>query len=176
MFVARVTEQVLPSHGGNIMNSGFTLLLVFGIGVVTGLRSMTAPAVVAWAAHLGWINLHGSPLAFMGSAWAVGIFTLGALGEFVADKLPTTPARTAAVGLTARIVIGLLTGACLAVPGGASYWLGALIGAIGAIAGAFGGYQARVRLVRALHVPDAAIAIPEDLVAIGLGLLLVSRF
>ena len=160
------------------MNSGFALLLVFGIGVVTGLRSMTAPAVVAWAAHLGWINLHGSPLAFMGSAWAVGIFTVGALGEFVADKLPTTPARTAALGLTARIVIGLLTGACLAVAGGASYWLGAIgaIGAIGAMAGAFGGYQARVRLVRGLHVPDAAIAIPEDLVAIGLGMLLVSRF
>jgi uncharacterized membrane protein len=158
------------------MNSGFTLLLVFGIGVVTGLRSMTAPAVVAWAAHLGWINLHDSPLAFMGSAWAVGIFTVGALGEFVADQLPNTPARTAAGGLTARIVIGLLTGACLGVAGGASYWLGALIGAIGAIAGAFGGYQARVRLVRGLHVPDAAIAIPEDLVAIGLGLLLVSRF
>ena len=158
------------------MNSGFALLLVFGIGVVTGLRSMTAPAVVAWAARLGWISLHGSPLAFMGSAWAVGIFTLGALGEFVADQLPTTPARTAALGLTARIVIGLLTGACLGVAGGASYWLGALIGAIGAIAGAFGGYQARVRLVRGLHVPDAAIAIPEDLVAIGLGLLLVSRF
>ena len=157
------------------MNSGFALLLVFGIGVVTGLRSMTAPAVVAWAARLGWISLHGSPLAFMGSAWAVGIFTVGALGEFVADKLPTTPARTAALGLTARIVIGLLTGACLAVAGGASYWLGA-IGAIGAMAGAFGGYQARVRLVRGLHVPDAAIAIPEDLVAIGLGLLLVSRF
>jgi uncharacterized membrane protein len=158
------------------MNSGFALLLAFCIGVVTGLRSMTAPAVVAWAAHLGWINLSGSPLAFMVSAWAVGIFTVGALGEFVADQLPTTPARTAAVGLTARIVIGLLTGACLGVAGGASYWLGALIGAIGAIAGAFGGYQARVRLVRGLHLPDAAIAIPEDLVAIGLGLLLVSRF
>lgn len=158
------------------MNSGFAMLLVFGVGVVTGLRCMTAPAVVAWAAHLGWIHLSGSPLAFMGSSWAVGIFTVGALGEFVGDQLPTTPARTAALGLTARIVIGLLTGACLAVAGGASYWLGAVIGAIGAIAGAFGGYQARVRLVRGLHVPDAAIAIPEDLVAIGLGLLLVSRF
>jgi uncharacterized membrane protein len=158
------------------MNSGFALWLAFGIGVVAGLRSMTAPAVVAWAPHLGWIDLWGSPLAFMGSSWAVGIFTVGALGEFIADKLPTTPARTAAVGLTARIVMGLLTGACLGAAGGVSYWLGALVGAIGAIAGAFGGYQARVRLVRGLHVPDAAIAIPEDLVAIGLGLLLASRF
>src|ERR1700687_4396784 len=134
------------------MNSGFALLLAFGIGVVAGLRSMTAPAVVAWATHLGWINLSGSPLAFMGSAWAVGIFTLGALGELVADKLLGTPARTAALGLTTRIVIGLLTGACLAVAGGVSYWLGAVIGVIGAIAGAFGGYQARGRLGRGLSV------------------------
>src|ERR1700680_5132098 len=102
------------------MNSSLALGLAFSIGVVAGLRSMTAPAVVAWAAHLGWINLHGSPLAFMGSAWAVGIFTIGALGEFVADKLPTTPARTEAVGLTARIVVGLLTGASLGIAGGVS--------------------------------------------------------
>jgi uncharacterized membrane protein len=47
---------------------------------------------------------------------------------------------------------------------------------LGGIAGAFGGYQARVGLVRTLRVPDFTIAIPEDLVAIGLGLLLVSRF
>lgn len=158
------------------MNSDLALLLVFGIGVVTGLRSMTAPAVVAWAAHLGWINLSASHLAFMGSIWTAAIFTLGALGEFVADQRPKTPARTAPIGLTARIVVGLLTGACLGIAGGASPWLAALIGAIGAIAGAFGGYQARVGLVRALRVPDAAVAIPEDLTAVGLGLLLVSRF
>jgi uncharacterized membrane protein len=158
------------------MNSGFALLLAFGIGVVAGLRSMTAPAVLAWAAHLGWINLSSSPLAFMGSIWAVGIFSLGALGEFVADQLPTTPARTTAVPLAARIVMGLLTGACLGAAGGTSLWLGAVVGAIGAIAGAFAGYQARVGLVRALQAPDFAIAIPEDLLAVAMGLFLVSRF
>jgi uncharacterized membrane protein len=158
------------------MNSTFALLLAFGIGVVAGLRSMTAPAIVAWAAHLGWIHLSGSPLSFMGSAWAVGIFTLGALGEFVADQLSGTPARTSAFPLAARVVTGSLTGACLGTAGGTSPWLAALLGAIGAIAGAFGGYQARVGLVRALRCPDFAVAVPEDLVAIGLGLLLVSRF
>jgi len=157
------------------MNSGYTVLLALGIGVVAGLRSLTAPAVVAWAAYIGWINLHGSPLAFMGSAWAVGIFTLLALVEFVADQLPSTPARTAAVGLSARVVTGALSGACVAIAGGAVVWLGALVGAIGGIAGAFGGYQARVGLVRTLHVPDFAIAIPEDFIAVGLGLFLVSR-
>ena len=158
------------------MGSGLGMLLTFGIGFVAGLRAMTAPAVVAWAAHLGWINLSGSPLSFMGSIWAVGIFTLGALAEFVTDQLPTTPARTVPVQLGARTVMGLLTGACLGIAAGMSLWIGAIVGAIGAIAGTFGGYHARVGLRGALHVPDVAIAVPEDLIAVGLGLLLVSRF
>ena len=158
------------------MSSGVTLLLAFCIGIVAGLRSLTAPAVVAWAAHLGWINLSPSPLAFMSSAWAVRIFTLLALLELVADQLPTTPARTKAVGLGSRIVTGLLTGACVGIAGGSSLWLGAFLGAVGGIAGAFGGYHARVGLVRGLHVPDFAIAIPEDVIAIVFGLLIVSRF
>jgi len=158
------------------MRLELVLLLSLGIGFVAGLRSLTAPAVVAWAAHLGWIHLHGSPVAFMGSAWAVGIFSLLALSELVADQLPSTPSRTASVGLSARIVTGGLSGTCLAVAGGAPLWMGALAGALGGIAGAFGGYQARVGLVRALRVPDFAIAIPEDVVAIGLGVLLVSRY
>jgi uncharacterized membrane protein len=158
------------------MNLGSALLLVFGIGAVAGLRTMTAPAVVAWAAYLGWMNLSGSRLAFMGSIWAVGLLTLGALAEFFVDQLPNTPARTSARGLSARVVTGLLAGACVGVAAGVSPWLAAVTGAVGAIAGAFAGYYARVGLVRALRVPDIAVAIPEDLVAIGLGLLLVSRF
>jgi len=158
------------------MNSSLALGLSFAIGVVAGLRSFTAPAVVAWAARLGWINLHGTPLSFMGSAWAVGVFTILALAELIADKLPKTPSRTAPVGLCARIVTGAVGGACLAVAGGATLWLGALAGALGGIAGAFGGYHARVGLVRALRVPDFAVAIPEDLIAIGVGLFLASRF
>lgn len=158
------------------MNSGLALSLALGIGFVAGLRSLTAPAVVAWAARLEWINLAGSPLAFMGSKWAVGTFTLLALVEFVTDQLPSTPPRTAAMGLSARIVTGFVSGACLGIAGGASHWIAGVVGAIGGIVGAFAGYHARVGLVRGLKVPDVAIAIPEDLVAISLGLLLVSRF
>jgi len=148
------------------------LIVSFGLGLVAGLRSLTAPAVVAWAAYIGWMNLSDSRLAFMGSGWAVALFSLGALSEYIADLLPRTPARTAAFPLSARIVAGLLTGACVAIAGGFLLWIGWLGGVVGAIAGAFGGYRARVGLVRALHVPDAAIAIPEDVIAISLGLLL----
>ena len=158
------------------MNSSLPLLLAFGIGVVAGLRAMTAPAVTAWAAHLGRLQLLGMPLAFMGSKWTVAIFTLAALGEFVNDQLPKTPPRTAPGPLIARIVMGGLCGACLTLSAGHSPWLGAVLGSVGAVAGAFAGYKVRVGLVQALHVPDFAIAIPEDLVAIALGWLLVTRF
>ena len=156
------------------MNSTI-LLLAAGIGVVAGLRSLTAPAVVAWASNLGWINLHNSPLAFMGSKWTVVIFTILAVVELIGDQLPSTAARTGAMGLSARIVTGALTGACLAAAGNAVLWLGVVAGVVGAIAGTFGGYYARVSLVRSLRVPDFVIAIPEDVIAIGLGLLLTSR-
>src|SRR5206468_5222941 len=104
------------------MSSGVVVLLALGIGFVAGLRSLTAPAIVAWAAYLGWINLHGSPLAFMGTLWAVVIFTVLAVVELVADQLPNTPARTAPIGLSARVVTGALSGVCVAVAGGGALW------------------------------------------------------
>jgi uncharacterized membrane protein len=158
------------------MTPTLVLLLAFLIGVVSGLRSLTAPAVVAWAAHRGWINLDHSPLQFMGSTAAVVVFTLLAVVELVADKLPSTPSRTKPPGLIARIVLGALSGAAIAVSGAQSIALGALLGAAGGVAGAFGGYQVRTRLVKALKVPDFVIAVLEDAVAIGGGLFLVSRF
>jgi len=158
------------------MNPSLVLLLAFLIGVVCGLRSLTAPALVAWAAHRSWIDLHNTSLAFMGSAAAVVIFTLLAIGELVADQLPSTPARTAPPGLIARIILGGLSGAGIALAGGQSIAGGSILGVLGGIAGAFGGYQVRTRLVKALKVPDLVIALLEDAVAIGGGLFLVSRF
>jgi uncharacterized membrane protein len=158
------------------VNPSQVLLLAFIIGVIAGLRSMTAPAVVAWAAHLHWLRLQSSPLSSMGSIVAVVVFTLGALVELIFDKLPSTPSRTKGAGLIARIVFGGVTGAAVALSGLQSMALGAILGAVGGIAGAFGGGQVRARLVRALRVPDFVVACIEDAVAIGGGLLVVSRF
>jgi len=152
------------------------LSLAFLIGVIAGLRAFTAPAVVAWAAHLRWLNFDNSPLTFMGSTAAVVVFTLGALGELVADKLPSTPNRTKPAGLIGRTLLGGLAGAAVAASGSQSIALGAVLGAAGGIAGAFGGYELRTRLVRVLKIPDLVIACMEDAVAIGGGLFIVSRF
>jgi len=158
------------------MSPSRVMLLTFLIGVVGGLRSVTGPAVVAWATNRHWLTLHDSLLAFMGSTAAVAVWTVLALGELVADKLPSTPSRTRSPGLIARGVLGGLSGACVAVAGAQSAALGAVLGAAGGIAGAFAGYEVRARLVRVLKVPDFVIAVLEDAVAIGGGFLIVSRF
>lgn len=166
------------------------------IGLITGLRSLTTPAAVAWAAHLGWIHLQATPLSFMGSTAAVAIFTILAVGELIADKLPFTPSRTGWLGLGGRFTMGGLTGACLAAAAGAAgampdasvaasaafasgsqaIWIGAVVGAAGGIAGAFAGYYARTGAVRALKCPDYVVALAEDAVAVGASLFIVTRF
>jgi len=158
------------------MNPSEVLLLTFLIGVVAGLRSLTAPAVVALAAHRNWLNLHDTSLSFMGSTAAVAAFGLLAIVELVADQLPSTPSRTKPPGLIARIVLGGLSGGCVALAADQSLALGAVLGGVGGVAGAFAGHEVRTRLVRALKVPDFVVAFLEDAVAIGGGLFIVSRF
>ena len=134
---------------------------------------MTAPAIVSWAARLGWIDLSTTPLAFMGYAATPYVFTLLAIGELIADKLPTTPSRKAFPGFAARIVFGTLSGCALSMGIGYSAAIGAILGCIGAVAGTLGGYEVRTRLVRKLNVPPVAIALLEDAVAIIVGLFVV---
>jgi uncharacterized membrane protein len=156
------------------MNSTLVLLMI-GIGVIAGLRSMTPPAVISWAVHLGWLNLGNSRLAPMGSTLAVVVLTVLALGELVADKLPFTPSRTTPGPLIGRMVTGALCGAAIGVGGGGSLAAGLALGAVGAVAGTFVGYQARRQLTKGAGLPDFVAALGEDVVAIGAALLIVTR-
>ena len=152
------------------------LALVFAIGMIAGLRALTAPAVVCWAAHLGWINLQNSHLAWMGSTAAVAIFSILALAEIVNDKLPATGSRLAPPSLVIRSITGALAGTALAMAAGQSVLLGIVLGVLGALAGSFVGYYIRHGIVTGLKVPDFPIALLEEAIAIGCGLLVVSRF
>ena len=152
-----------------------TLLFAFLIGLFAGLRSLTPPAAVAWATHLGWLRL-ARPLSYIGSLPGVIILSVLAVGEVFVDKLPSAPNRTAPLGLIARIVTGSLTGACVSVGGGKSAVVGAGLGMLGGIAGCFGGFHARAWLVKSLGQPDFNIALIEDLIAIGGSLFIVTRF
>jgi uncharacterized membrane protein len=139
-------------------------LLAFLIGVVAGLRAMTAPALVSWAARLAWLKLEGTPLAFFGAAATPWIFTVAALAEIVNDKLPKTGSRKAPPAFLARIVMGALSGAAIGASRGALA-AGLVAGAVGAVAGTLGGYEFRARLARAAG-RDLPIALLEDAIAI----------
>jgi uncharacterized membrane protein len=149
-------------------------VLAFLIGVVVGLRSMTAPAAVSWGARLGWLHLENSSLGFLGFAATPYILSVCAIGELIADKLPKTPNRRAPVGFIARIFSGALCGAALGAAGGALIG-GLLAGVVGAVAGTLGGYEFRAGLVRAIGGNDLPIALLEDVIAIGGAFLIVSH-
>lgn len=145
-------------------------LLALLIGIVAGLRAMTAPALVSWAAHLGWLDLNGTWLAFFGNVWARWILTIFALVELVTDQLPSTPSRTVPVQFGTRIVTGALSGA--AIGAGSGSMIGGLIaGIVGAVLGTLGGRELRARLAKAFG-SDRPAAIIEDIVAIGGALLI----
>jgi uncharacterized membrane protein len=150
--------------------NGPAYLVALLFGVIAGLRTFAAPAVVAWAVYLGRLDLMGSWLAFMGTAWARWILTVLALVELVVDQLPTTPSRTVPMQFAGRVISGALSGAVV----GASVDQalgGAVAGLIGAVIGTLGGSRARARLAGAFH-NDHPAALIEDVVAVGGALLL----
>jgi uncharacterized membrane protein len=141
------------------------------IGVVAGLRAMTAPAAVSWAARLGLLPLGSTPLAFFGYALTPWIFTALALGELVTDQLPTTPSRTVPIQFGTRIIVGGLTGGAIGASAGMLI-VGAIAGMVGAVIGTLGGRAGRARLAAAFG-SDRPAALIEDAVAIGGAVLII---
>lgn len=133
------------------------LLLSFFLGVVSGLRTFTPLAAV---------------LIRRGSVWGF-VLAIAAVAEYVMDLLPNTPARTGAVGLTARVISGALGGWLLATMHGGQGIAGAIAGIIGAVIGTYAGYTARIAAIKRIGAYPAAIV--EDLIAIGLAALIVTR-
>jgi uncharacterized membrane protein len=145
-----------------------TLLAAFLIGIVAGLRTMTAPAALSWAARWGWLALGGSSLGVLGSSVVPWVLTLLALGEWVTDQLPSTPSRTVPVQFGARLVSGGFCGAAIGLAYG-SVLAGLVAGVAGAVVGTLGGRAARGALAAALG-SDRPAALLEDATAVLLAL------
>jgi uncharacterized membrane protein len=145
----------------------------FLIGLVAGLRALTAPAVVSWAARLSWLHVCGTWLAFFEAAITPYIFSALALFELVNDKLPKTPSRKEPLGFGARLITGALSGAAIGASGG-SIAGGLVAGVLGAVAGTLGGSAARGWLAKAIG-NDFPAALIEDAVAVGGAFWIVSQ-
>jgi uncharacterized membrane protein len=148
---------------------------IFAIGILSGLRALSPVAVICWLAMLHRLPLMGW-VSFVGNKIAVGLFSLGAVGELISDKLPRTPSRLKQPGFSIRIVTGAFCGLILATAASFSIAGGALLGAIGAMAGSYLGYFVRSRLTGNFALPDLPVALVEDVICIGGSILVGSLF
>lgn len=147
------------------MTHFLVLLLALLIGVVAGLRAFSAPAAVAWAAALSWINLDGTWVEWLAHPVTVTVLTILAVGELVTDQLPKTPSRKTPIQFVTRLITGGFAGAVIGTAWG--YTFGGLgAGIVGAVLGTLGGYEARKRLVAANGGRDLPIALVEDAIAV----------
>ena len=150
------------------------IVVALVLGFVSGLRTMTSPAVTSWAARMGLFAVSGTPMAFMGFKYTPIIFTLLAIGELINDKLPGTASRKVPPQFIARILSGCLVGATVGVAAG-SLIGGLLAGALGAIVGTLGGAATRARVAKAFG-KDLPAALLEDVAAIVISIVAVLKF
>jgi uncharacterized membrane protein len=138
------------------------------LGLANGCRTMMPIAVLCWFAYTGHLPVEGTWGFWTSKLVSVILFTILAAGELIGDKLPKTPNRTAALPLVARFLFGGTVGAIVAAslsPG--MVGVGALVGGVSALAGAFAGFYARRGLTTRLGLPDLPVALVEDIVVVG---------
>ena len=141
------------------------------LGFATGLRTMTPMAVLCWFAYFHHLPIRGGWAFWAAHLVTAIVFSVLAVGEWIGDTLPNTPNRISAFPLIARICFGGLVGSIAATGLRGSFVEGLLLGAIGALAGSFIGYQLRVGLRRHYGWPDLPLALGEDVLAVALSVL-----
>lgn len=137
-----------------------------GFGAVSGMRSMMGLALVSRdLSDRGRLPRDATTLErWLAEDLVALALSALAIGELVADKLPATPPRTEPPSLLARGAIGGLLGALVAGPELRAE--GAAVGIAAAIAASYAGWFLRREVGRATLIPDAALAVAEDAMAI----------
>ena len=136
------------------------------LGAVTGLRTMMPMTVLCWFAYFQRLPVEGTWARWTAHLVSALVFSVLAVGELIGDKLPQTPDRTSPGPLVARLTFAGLMGAIVATALEGPGLEGVILGVVGAVAGAFGGYHARRALVEWLACPDLVVAVVEDALAI----------
>jgi uncharacterized membrane protein len=140
------------------------------LGVSAGLRSFTPLAVAAWFANKGELRVKRTWASWLAHPAAVAALTAAAAGEYVGDKLPNTPDRTAPLGLVGRLALGGTVGAIMATSFKRNVAGGVALGALGAAAGTYGGFYLRKGLTKGIGAADLPVAISGDAASIALAI------
>lgn len=141
------------------------------LGTLTGLRSMTPMAVLCWFAYAGHLPVDGTWAFWTARLTVAIVFTLLAVGELIADKLPKMPDRTAIGPLIARLFFGGLIGAIVAASLDGPGIEGVILGVLGALVGTYGGFLIRREVVQRRWCKDWHVAVIEDVIAVGCAVL-----
>jgi uncharacterized membrane protein len=123
------------------------------LGAISGLRSLSGPAVVA---------------SRLGSKNTAHLVEALAVTEFVADKLPFMPDRTRPASLAFRALSGAACGYALAKSKHRTNdqkWMSAIVAGTAAIAASYAGLQFR----RRVRIPPVFAALVEDALTVGSG-------
>ena len=148
-----------------------------GLGAISGLRSMSGPALLSRAAARGELDgLQGTRFAFLMRKRVSTVFTLMALGEMVADKSGLVPDRTAWGPLAGRAAAGGFVGAALFSASGAPWAAGAALGSLAAVAASYAGYTFRVVPHRKFGIPDPILGLVEDAIVVVAGTAVLRRW
>ncbi len=147
--------------------------MILVLGVVTGMRSMTAITALSWAAWLALVPEHGWATWIAHLVVAI-IFTLCALGEYGVDTLPQTPRRTTLGPALVRVIVASLVGAMVATAIDEPVAGGVLFGSVGAVIGTWGGFFVRMTVARIFR-RDLPAALLESASAITLAVLAILR-
>ncbi|MGH2532868.1 MAG: DUF4126 family protein [Thermomicrobiales bacterium] len=146
------------------------------LGFAAGLRSQVPLALLAGAASRRDVaDGVAAPVGWLRDKRVAAALGFAAVGELVGDKLPATPSRIAPAPLVGRMLFGGLAGGAAARFDGRSLPVGFAVGAAGAVAGSYGGYHARAWVGRETGLPDAVVAVGEDVVAVIMGIGAVRR-
>ena len=144
-------------------------VLSMGFGVLAGMRSMTAPALLGL--HLAQRPSElpeGTPLP-LASKWTAGALAVLATGEIIADKMSWMPARISPPALLGRVLVGALAGAVVSSPRQRLHVGHALLGATAAAVSAFAFYTLRRVATRKLGVSNGVAGLAEDALVAALG-------
>jgi uncharacterized membrane protein len=133
------------------------------IGVIAGMRSMSAPALVSHRlAGSQSPVLAASNFRILAAPPIATLLKVFAVGELIVDKLPFTPDRIAAGPLFGRIASGALSGAAFYTAQGRGARTGAILGGLGALGGAYAFYWLRRWLGKQWRLPDPLLGLAED--------------
>jgi uncharacterized membrane protein len=137
------------------------------------MRSMLAPAVIAWTARRSGLDLESTPFsAFKGPGIGRTAAAL-VLGEMVADKTVFSPNATNSTALLTRAVSGGAAGAAVFRSRHRSMLLGAVVGAAAAVGAAYAAYHLRKKAASYFEVSDGVVALAEDGIALAVGVIAV---